>query len=150
MNPIFTTFLKIADASVGDPTLRTRVMQTALALAISNSSNLPSSPVESPSSYFILQIQQRAKNIVSIFNESMIIDPKAILDDVRAFWTVRYNSAHPISRQLYAKEYSFFDGLAGVGLAISPLMYVFVNDNKASILFLAATVDEIISNLGEL
>lgn len=137
MLAIYTNFVAAADRLITAPEHRNGIIVAAMAVALSNATPLPSSPVENPSNYFSLQVLPGVKNIVAPINECVVMDCQAIIDQVRNHWLLRYNAAHPAQCQAYPGEGSFFESLQNVFTYFSCEQVSFFNAHKAVILELA-------------
>lgn len=136
--------MKHADVMISDSTQRAGTIVAALALAISNLAQLPSSEVDNPASYFNLQLLPNINKIISEWNENMVIDAKACVEQTRIFWQLRYTAAYPMSRPIYSFDYGFFDTVFGVNTLVSSELKDFLNDNKNQVLALSIVAAEII------
>jgi hypothetical protein len=145
MNPMFNSFKKNADVMITDQTQRSKIISAALAKAVSDLQTLPTSQVESPSSYFNLQILPNIRTIISVWNENMVFDPRACVDHVRAFWLLRYTAVHPVSSPIYSLDRSFFECVFGVNTFVASDTNEFFNTHKQAILFLSICAAEIIN-----
>ena len=148
MNAIYIDFNTRADVLIKDNMARSKIIATAIALALSNLAAIPTSQVDSPAGHFLLQVSPQVRQIASAFGENMVIDARAVVEQTRQFWMLRYTAAHPISRPMYSLEYGFFDCVSGVGTHISPELHSFVNQFKIEILFLSTAAAEIAATLG--
>jgi len=138
MSPIYTPFIQKANLVITDPLNRLAIMTSALALALSNIQHLPTTQVEDPSNYFKINVVPGLNAIVSEWNESMVLDPKAVIDQARTFWLVRYTAAFPLSRLMYAAKGDFFSTVFGVYGVVSPALQEFLDGScKLAILTLA-------------
>lgn len=145
MNPKFTPFIEQANLIVTNPLQKLAITTSAVALAISNTQHLPSSIVENPIEYFNINLLTGIKSIVSEWNESIILDIKVIIEQVRIFWLVRYTAAYPLSRVVYSAKGDFFSTVNGVYNYVPPVLLDFLNgEDRITILLLSNTATTIL------
>jgi hypothetical protein len=147
MNPKFTEFNNLSNVVIADANMRVAILVSALALAISNTSHLPTSLVDNPTAYFNMQIMPTVSAVVSEWNEEIILDTKMCIEQARMFWLVRYTAAYPMSRPMYSANFDFFDTITGVSLFVPTELFAFLDSAcKPAILTLATAATELISN----
>jgi hypothetical protein len=105
--------------------------------------------VENTSEYFAHQVMADARRLVGEFNEQLVLDSKACLDQVRQNWLIRYGAAHPLTRPIFALQFGFYDSLVGVGQVVDNDHHCFVNEHKVQILALATVAKGVIADLAE-
>lgn len=140
MKTKFLAFNKNADSLIKDMTQRGKIIAASVALGMSNAAAMPTSPVTNPSSFFTLQVLPTMRNMVSDWNENLVFDARLCLEYIRSFWMIRYVSAHPSVRPVYAIDCSFFETLTGASTYVSPDNWKFLEENKAAILMLSMNV----------
>jgi hypothetical protein len=145
MNQNFLNYNAVLERITLNPVDRSKIVATALGLAVSALSTLPVTEVDSPAGHFTLQVLPEINNIVSEFNENTVIDCKLVVESARAFWMMRYTAAHPVSRPVYSINCTFFESLGGVGLYFSPEQVALYNLYKEQILTLATVMSETIN-----
>lgn len=145
MNPMYTSFKQAADRHILDQTVRGKIIAAALAKAVSDLQPLPTSQVDSPSSYFNTQILPAIRPTISFWNENMVFDARTCVDHVRAFWLMRYTAAHPISRPIYSLNRTFFESIIGLDTFVATDTNDFFNTHKQAILFLSTCAAEVVN-----
>ena len=146
MNPKFTEFNNLSNVVIADANMRVAILVSALALAISNTSHLPTSLVDNPTAYFNMQIMPTVCSVVSEWNEEIILDTKMCIEQARMFWLVRYTAAYPMSRPMYSANFDFFDTITGVAALIPPELQSFLDGSaKSAILTLTRSAADLIS-----
>ena len=151
MNSKFLQFNERANLMITDAALHAAVVTSALALAISSTSHLPTTEVDNPTAYFNLQLTPGINVIVSEWCENMVIDPRAAVEQTRVFYLIRYTSAYPCSRVLYSANGDFFDTITGVNAFVPPELHAFLDGPcKMAILLLAIDATNLILNTKEL
>lgn len=147
MNAMFSSFNRGADLSVKDSFQRSKIIAAALALAISNLACVPSTEVESAAAHFNTNVMPEVNRMVSLWNENMVFDYRACIEQTRSFWMLRYTAAHPISRPVYSLDTNFFESAMGVGTFVSAEMQKFLNENKTTILYLGTIAAEVVHSI---
>jgi len=147
MNNKYLPFHESANVLIRDSAMHVRAVTAAVALAASSLAHLPSTEVDNPTSYFNMQIIPTITAVLSEWNENMILDIRATIDQVRMFWLVRYTAAYPLSRPMYSANYDFFDTVIGVSAFISKDFMAFLDgENKQAILSLTESAVNLMRN----
>lgn len=136
-------FIAQSEHQVASPVERSRVVCAAIAVAISTTQHLPSSEVQNAESYFSNQLMPLVAKMVSYFNEKVIFDTRACIEQVRQLWHLRYSAAFGNILTMPEDGCNFFDKFTGVDKYISCDFYAFANTNAKAITnlsFFAATV----------
>ena len=151
MNTKFLALQSAADSVIADPTNRSKVLGAAIALAVAAIGNLPTSPVDNVAEHYAHQVATDARRWVGEFNEQFVIDSKAVADQARTYWMLRYTAAHPLTVPVYSlnKGHGFFDAIIGVGLYVDDDQYALLNKHRSQILALAAHAQATIAALIE-
>lgn len=147
MKTIFLGFQSAADAHIKEPGARSRIVTTAVAIALAASAPLPTSPVDDAAGYFAQNAEEAVRCLGDCFNESVVFDLRACLEQARSFWLMRYSAAHPNQANFFAGNYCFYTALVGGGLLISPEQYEFNNKHKLPILHLASMAGALVGEL---
>lgn len=86
--------------------------QIAAALAVAYAAPLPSSPVQSPVTYFDASVKEAVAKVIEVFNETRPVDFTQAVENTKAFWMARYAVVHGLA----AQQISY-----GAGMVCSPL-----------------------------
>lgn len=73
---------------------RRDILNYTVSVALATSMALPSGPVENPYNYFSENHTLAVNEVVSAINEEMQIDARAVADNVKKMWLVRYRMVH--------------------------------------------------------
>lgn len=76
----------------------TALVEASVAKAIANRLQLPSSPVNDTSDYYVSTILVQARVFVGQINELRVFDVQSLLNQVRTMWLCRYNILYPKSK----------------------------------------------------
>jgi len=144
MKELFHQFDAQARHQIQDSLLRSRIIAAAVATAIAQSQPLPSSEVAHASEYFTNHVMPAAMSIISEFNESIVFDTAATLDQTRMLWQLRYFSAYRPNHQLLLGEGNFFTAFTGIDVIVSDNFYAFMNSNAAAVVNLSLFATDII------
>lgn len=128
---------------------RRQVFSYALAVILSRVLPLPTAPVESPSAYYISNIEQQVREIASAFNEKVVIDYEIVRDFTQKLWSTRYFSVHNTANIASFYPYNFFEIVSGIGNYIDEKTYAFVNEQKVAIIDLSNAIARIITKVEE-
>ena len=149
MNSTYLGFNNAVNQLTSDSIQRSKIVAAAIAYAIATLAALPSSPVDSASNHFNMTVLPEARNIISDFNENLVFDCRDAVDQVRAFWMMRYTATHPLRTPIFSVERTFFENIIGVETFASPDFYEFVNKHKVDILSLYVVAAGIIVDRGQ-
>jgi hypothetical protein len=149
MNVRFLEFVRCVGALETAPGDRGCVIAGAVAYAVAKHLPLPSAPDASPTNYYTFNNSQAAKDFISLFNEQAVFDVKEALDEVREFWMLRYNAAHPPRFPVYDMSVGFYDNMLGTPKWVDQESHCFNNLYKGQIFTLAQCVGETICALNE-
>lgn len=149
MKPEYISLMQEVDLYVKDPMERAKILGIAISAALANSSDMPSTEVEDPSTYFINQVSTTIRSLVSDLNENVVFDLKQVMENVRVFWMLRYHALYPYVKNVFFSTHTFFENLYGAGATIPPDLYEYANCNKEAISKLMPTVNSIVYSLGE-
>jgi hypothetical protein len=126
---------------------RTRVMTAAVAVAIVTNQHLPSSEVDNAEVYFNTQLMPLVQRLVSAFNEKVVFDVRACIEQVRQLWHLRYSAAFGNILTMPEEGGNFFNKFTGVERYISCDFYDFANAHSRAIVslsfFAAMIIDEL-------
>lgn len=144
------TFVGQIENTVSDLSCRTKVAAAAIAVAVAQTRHLPSAPVISGPAYYIEQVLPKVMDIVSQFNEVVVIDTGGCLEMIRQFWMVRYTAAHPATLPVFQPNTCFFDMLTGVNVQVSEELQCFLNDAEKAkmVMCLMPFAADLIASLG--
>lgn len=136
------------EANVPDIRNRNRIATVVVAAAIANTRHLPSAQAENPPGYYIDQVYPMTLQLISDFNETVVIDTDLCAETARQLWMMRHAAAFP-TIPVYQEGAYFFDALNSVTTFVSEDTRVFVAEaaNAAAILKLLPTAIEAINEL---
>lgn len=142
---------------------QSRIVATAVALAVSSTAPLPSSQVESLVEYYSGQVLPNAMLTISEFGETVVFASKTALEYTQTFWKMRYYAAHPASMLDNSFAWNIENMLnqgsvdnlnfgtlwnGGVKL-VSTEMDAFMNQYKKEILILSAYIMTLLTEVAE-
>jgi len=137
MNSIYIPFLEKSNLLITDVVQRARIIESSIAIAISKNSVFPTAPLEDPANFYITQVLGNVRNCVSGWNENLIFDLKSCVDQVRAFWMIRYAAAFPADFVFNITKDCFFSSLFSVSLHLPAEQQEFMEQYKNEILQLS-------------
>lgn len=140
MKTQYLPLMQAADQLIIDATARSRVLALAIASAVSMTSPLPTSAVESPAEFYVGSVIQRVRSVLSEFNESVVFDLQYAVEQARVFWMIRYGAAHPAPVARLDDCCSLFEMQSGVPGCVSEDLHAFANAHKLTIARLIPTV----------
>lgn len=155
MNPKFLPFTRQVAADCTEFGVRSQMLPYVVAMAVSKTLPIPSSPVEEVSNYFRVTHGVAIRNIISEINEVIVFDTPVAVELTRQLWELRYNAAHPIKLNMLglrdANGVSIFGALCGASLALAPEQIMFMEKHSCAILssseclygILSAEVEEV-------
>ncbi len=115
------------------------LIQHAIALAISDTSPIPSSDVkENVDAAFNNFARLRAESHIAEFNEITPINVANVINLTRAYWVARYRIAFGINRIFSGTDY--LDSVSGLSSAISPDELNILNESMGDFSFLYEAV----------
>ena len=94
------------------------LIRHAVALAISDFANLPSSPVENTEVAFNTLVRLNITDLLAEFNEITPLNMANTTNLVRAYWKARYNVAFGVARSFSTGD--FIGTVSGISVAVSP------------------------------
>lgn len=116
---------------------RNCALAAAIGLAASRVVPLPTSDVADPVSHYTLVIQPMVNQIISCFNEDLIMDVRYAKEVANQLWQIRFLTANPMSKRNLVPTYGFIDTIVGAGNFVDPKTHEFLNKYKNEILALA-------------
>jgi hypothetical protein len=149
MNPNHIELVKAinGDASISIEN-RSAIVGAAIAAAFAAAAPLPSTAVESPSSYFTLTVQPSITNTLSDLNESLVFSVKETIEFIGALWNVRYAAAHPEAVFFTGTE-SYFESVFKVSLCVPMNLRTTLNNYTAQVIYVTNLLSPHITSLGE-
>ena len=117
----------------------------ALSVVLSRYLPIPTAPVESPSSYFISNIENQVREAAGAFNERIPVDYEIVRDFTQKLWAIRYFSVHNNANIGSFYPFNFFEIISGIGNNIDEKTYAYVNEYKVAIIDLSNTISRILS-----
>lgn len=114
MKAEFVPFLAATNTQIRELENRSRVIATAVALAVSRIVSLPSTAVEAPGTHYNFTVLSEVQRYIGTFNEEVVFDVRQALASAREFWMLRYHAAHAEAFALVDPGAGFYDNLIGV------------------------------------
>jgi hypothetical protein len=139
MKIVFSRLQDLLTRLVPDAGQRLDVLTTAMALAHSRVTSIPSGPVPSPAAYYNTQVMSGVDEAMAKMNEHMVFDLKCARNEARQFWLLRYAAAHP-SVLPVVSAIGFIDTICGAGTYMDQDLICFCNEHKEAILRLSSEI----------
>lgn len=136
MKIVFSRIQDLLGRLVPDAGERLDVLTTAMALAHSRVTAIPSGPVPSPAAYYNTQVLPGVEEALAQMNERLVFDLKCARNETRQFWLLRYAAAHPAVLPVVS-AIGFIDTIMGAGLYMDQDLICYCNEHKEAILRLA-------------
>lgn len=124
---------------------RRNVFSYALSVVLSRYLPIPTAPVESPSAYFVSNIENQVREAAGAFNERIPVDYEIVRDFTQKLWAIRYFSVHNTANIGSFYPFNFFEIIAGIGNNIDEKTYAYVNEYKVAIIDLSNAISRILS-----
>lgn len=138
MTPDYLCAKHIIEKHLPDVTTRSSTLAAAVGFALSRCAALPSSPVEDASNYYNLTVSPVVHDRVSAVNEQLIIPVTDTLHWARAFWHIRYATAHQPRNWIPALEsVNFFDSFTLADIYLSREQFDLLNGKRDAIFAIA-------------
>ncbi len=147
MKAIFLNFIQTANSCKLDAGVRGCVIAAGVAKAIAAALPLPSAQDEAPGRYYTFNNSQLAKELICAFNEQLVFDTAEAVEEVREFWMLRYNAAHPEDFPVYNMDIGFYDNVLGVAKFVDKESHVFNNQYKIEIFSIERAAKAVIREL---
>lgn len=119
----------------------------ALSKAIANELQLPSSPVESASDFYLQTVYLQVRDAVSTLNELVVVDLNRVQELVKTFWLVRYNVLFPRKKLFLTNAVVSESHFFGFSSFLSPDDAVFIQNNTITLLQVCNGFSQIISEI---
>jgi hypothetical protein len=137
MKSQFVSFLAATNAQINEIESRSRIVATAVALAVSRVVSLPSTAVEAPGTHYNFTVLPEVQRHIGEFNEEVVFDVRLALAAAREFWMLRYHAAHVEAFVQIDPGAGFYDNLIGVATYVDKDSCCFNNRNLIAIYTLA-------------
>ncbi|MBB5409396.1 hypothetical protein HDG34_003337 [Paraburkholderia sp. HC6.4b] len=137
MKAEFVPFLAATNTQIRELEHRSRVIATAVALAVSRVVSLPSTAVEAPGTHYNFTVLSEVQRYIAVFNEEVAFDVRQALASAREFWMMRYRAAHAEAFALVDPGAGFYDNLIGVATYVDKDSCCFNNQHLVAIYTLA-------------
>lgn len=124
---------------------RSRLLATAVALAIACRIPVPSEELDSPAEHYSFHIAPTALRIVSAFNEATILDLRYAEEIGRNFWLQRYEVLH--NCPTITGQTEFFSEVYGVHKFFAENEVSFFNSYRAQIGLLYSVVCPVVEEM---
>ncbi len=106
-------FVKQYESLVPEAVDRSKVVASAVAVALVKCQDIPTSEVNDPSAHYINMVMPRLRAELSDFNEGVVFDIRYAVELARQLWMVRYFACHGVKVSMYKPEYSFIENFIG-------------------------------------
>lgn len=112
---------------IKDINLHKKATSVGLGIAVSRMLPIPSSAVDAPETHYLFSVKATASELVSTFNESIVVDIELVSETARTHWLIRYANAYPdISLPMIScGEFGFLTKLAGAGRYVNADTFAF-------------------------
>lgn len=140
MNSHFFNLSKAADSITFPIGQRSRVLAATIGSVLARQCALPTSQVESATSYFTSTHGLATRGVLSDANEGLVFDLTYAMEVTRTLWLVRYYAAHPQLFTVYDESRSFMDMITGASQHVSQEMGELLENNKKTIVHLIPEV----------
>lgn len=140
-------FIRQSNTLVTDALDRSKVVASAVAVALASAQDIPTSPVQDPAAFYINTISPRMRSQISAFNEGAVFDIRYSLDLARGLWLTRYFACHGVQTKMYKPENTFLENFTGAAQAVAPDIQALLNKYQAPIGLLATSVSTIMADL---
>lgn len=138
-------FQQMAASMVADVSERTKVVACAVAVALSRSQPLPTSPVQDASMHYVNMVAPPLRYKLSSFNEGVVFDIRMAQEVMRQLWLLRYSACFGAKVQMYKPENSFIENFTGASAVISTDIMEVLDKNQTAIGLLGAQVTNILA-----
>jgi hypothetical protein len=131
---------------IKDVNLHKKAISIALGIAISRMVPIPSSAVDSAESHFLFNVKTTASEIMSQFNEAIVVDVELVNETVRTYWLIRYANAYPDANipMLASGEHCFLTKLAGAGRYLNADTHAFCEQHSQVMVTLCNRITRIL------
>lgn len=92
---VYLALQQLIKEKAPDNTVAKKAASIALGVAVSRLLPVPSSQVESAEEHYSANVIAGASDMVSTFNEEIVVDIDLALETARGFWLIRYFNAYP-------------------------------------------------------
>lgn len=138
MTPDYQCVKHIIDKHLPDVTTRSNVLAAAVGFALARCAALPSSAVEDANNYFNITVSPVVRDRVGAVNEQLIIPVNDTLQWARAFWQIRYATAHqPRNWVPVVGSVNFFDSFTQADTFLSLEQVALLNGKRDAIFEIA-------------
>jgi hypothetical protein len=137
MKAEFVPFLSATNTQIRELEVRSRIIATAVALAVSRVVSLPSAAVEAPGTHYNFTVLSEVQRYIGEFNEEVVFDVRLALAAAREFWMLRYQAAHVETFAMIVPAAGFYDNLIGVPTYVDKDSCCFNNQHLVAIFALA-------------
>lgn len=128
---------------------RTRSLLSSLAIAktLSNTANLPSSPVEDIEAFYKANIVLPLQTKLSALNELVLVNCDVILDYARRFYMVRYKNAFPGSKIYCMSSDTALEDFMGMTIALDKNAIEVIRDNPVEMTKLHNSLTDLLAEM---
>ena len=127
-----------------DSEQKRKIFSFALAVILSRHLPVPTAPVESPSSYFISNIESQVRDLSNAFNERISIDYEIVRDFTQKLWGIRYFTLHNVRNIGSFYPFNFFEIISGIGVSVDEKTYAYVNEHKVAIIDISNAISNVL------
>ena len=123
---------------------RRNVFSYALFVVLSRYLPIPTAPVESPSAYFISNIENQVREAAGAFNERIPVDYEIVRDFTQKLWGIRYFTLHNVRNIGSFYPFNFFEIISGIGASVDEKTYTYVNEHKVAIIDISNAISNVL------
>lgn len=123
------------------------VIMMALAKSIANALQMPSSPVENPSEFYLHTTFQNMRNTLSHVNELVVVDLARAQDLIKTFWLIRYNILYPRKKLFVTNAIKSESHFFGFSSLLSPTDATFIQENTLVLVTIANGFSQMIDEI---
>ena len=138
MTPDYQCAKHIIEKHLPDVTTRSSTLAAAVGFALARCAPLPSSQVDDAGNYYNISVSPVVRDRVGAVNEQLIIPVEHTLQWARAFWQIRYATAHlPKNWVPAAESVNFFDSFTQADVFLSREQFDLLNGKRDAIFAIA-------------
>lgn len=138
MNADYVQLKQRIDHELPDVTSRSPVLAAAVGFAMARVATIPSSPVDDCTNYYNLSVASGLLAQLNALNEAVIVNCNDAAQWSRAFWQIRYQTAHlSIYWEPIPQCGGFFNSFTQADALLSVQQMELLNNNREKIFKLA-------------
>lgn len=133
---------------IKDINLHKKATSIALGVAISRLLPLPSSAVDSAETHYLFGVKAMANEMLSAFNEAIVVDIELVGEAARTYWLIRYANAYPDPSlpMVSLGEFGFLTKLAGAGRYLNEETHAFCEKHSELMVVLINRITNVLKD----